>query len=99
MDKGITPIERACRLAGGQNKLARLLGVSATAISQWVAHQRQVNNPYARPVPEYRAIQIHKLSDGRVTYRELRPDLNNRWDLYEQEMKQPGSQLKEAAQV
>lgn len=85
MNKNLTPIERACLLAGGQTKLAKHLDppVSSTAVCQWVAFALNPKGENARPIPDYRAVEIHKLTDGQVTYRDLRPDLSSRWDMYE----------------
>jgi DNA-binding transcriptional regulator YdaS (Cro superfamily) len=60
-DPGLTKARQA---AGGRNAdLARLLGITPSAISQWVQ------------VPYRRALQIEARTAGRVTRAELRPDL------------------------
>src|SRR6266481_4347939 len=51
---------------GSYNDLARLLGVTASAISQWKNQER---------VPLKRALQIEALTAGQVTKEELRPDV------------------------
>ena len=57
-------LEKARQAAGGRNAdLARLLGISPSAISQWAR------------VPYRRALQIEARTAGRVTREELRPDL------------------------
>jgi DNA-binding transcriptional regulator YdaS (Cro superfamily) len=57
-------LEKARQAAGGRNAdLARLLGISPSAISQWVR------------VSYRRALQIEARTAGRVTRAELRPDL------------------------
>ena len=57
-------LEKARLAAGGRNAdLARLLGITPAAISQWVR------------VPFRRALQIEARTAGRVTREELRPDL------------------------
>ena len=57
-------IARARAAAGGRNAdLARLLGITPSAISQWAR------------VPYRRALQIEARTAGRVTREELRPDL------------------------
>lgn len=57
-------IAKARAAAGGRNiDLARLLGISPSAISQWVR------------VPYRRALQIEAGTNGLVTREELRPDL------------------------
>ena len=61
MDPGIAKARAA---AGGRNiDLAKLLGISPSAISQWVQ------------VPYRRALQIEARTQGRVTRQELRPDV------------------------
>jgi len=61
MDPGIL---KALKAAGGRNAdLAKLLGISPSAISQWAK------------VPYRRALQIEARTDGRVTREELRPDV------------------------
>jgi DNA-binding transcriptional regulator YdaS (Cro superfamily) len=58
-----TPLKRARRAAGGKNvDLARLLGITESAVSQW------------KTVPPGRAIEIEEKTGGRVTRYELRPD-------------------------
>jgi len=57
-------LAKALQAAGGSNAdLARLLGISPSAISQWVR------------VPYRRALQIEARTAGRVTREELRPDV------------------------
>jgi DNA-binding transcriptional regulator YdaS (Cro superfamily) len=60
-------LHKARAAAGGtSNDLARLLGVTASAISQWKCEER---------VPLKRALQIEALTGGQVTKEELRPDV------------------------
>ena len=60
-------LQKACAAAGGNcEDLARLLGVTPSAVSQWKIKQR---------VPLRRALQIEALTGGRVTKEELRPDV------------------------
>ena len=57
-------LAKARQAAGGSNAdLARFLGISPSAISQWVR------------VPYRRALQIEARTAGRVTREELRPDV------------------------
>lgn len=57
-------IAKARAAVGGKNvDLARLLGISPAAISQWAR------------VPYKRALQIEARTEGQVTREELRPDL------------------------
>ena len=61
MDPGI---QKALAAVGGRNiDLAKLLGISPSAISQWVR------------VPYRRALQMEARTQGRVTREELRPDV------------------------
>jgi DNA-binding transcriptional regulator YdaS (Cro superfamily) len=64
MDANDPGLAKARQAAGGRNAdLARLLGITPSAISQWVR------------VPYRRALQIEARTAGRVTRAELRPDL------------------------
>ena len=57
-------LAKARQAAGGRYAdLARLLGITPAAVSQWVR------------VPYRRALQIEARTAGRVTREELRPDL------------------------
>jgi DNA-binding transcriptional regulator YdaS (Cro superfamily) len=56
-------LEQAIRAAGGQTALARRLGVSYQAISQWDR------------VPPLRVLEVEAATGGAVTRHELRPDL------------------------
>jgi DNA-binding transcriptional regulator YdaS (Cro superfamily) len=61
MDPGI---QKALAAAGGRKTdLAKLLGITPSAISQWAR------------VPYRRALQIEARTLGRVTREELRPDV------------------------
>ena len=66
MDK--TPLKIACEKVGGQAVLARLLGVKAPTVNQWV-HA-------ARPIPAERCPVIERLTAGAVTCEDLRPDVD-----------------------
>src|SRR5258705_10841499 len=60
-------LHKARAAAGGTySDLAKLLGISQSAISQWIKKQR---------VPLRRALQIEALTGGLVTKEELRPDV------------------------
>src|SRR6266403_3216996 len=60
-------LHKARAAAGGKDTdLARLLGISQSAVSQWKIKQR---------VPLRRALQIEALTGGQVTKEELRPDV------------------------
>lgn len=58
-------LERAIRTAGGGRALARKLGVSPMAVSQWKK----------RGVPAERVPAVVRATDGAVQAHELRPDL------------------------
>jgi len=62
-----TPIERACAAAGGQTKLAELLGITVGAVNHWVAGRGVV--------PAERCPAIERAVSGAVTRAELRPDV------------------------
>jgi DNA-binding transcriptional regulator YdaS (Cro superfamily) len=64
---GMSAIERAIEVVGGQAKLAVELGISPQAVSQWVKGRR--------PIPPGKCIAIEKASGGRVTRNDLRPDV------------------------
>jgi len=60
-------LQKACAAAGGNcEDLARLLGITPSAVSQWKIKNR---------VPLRRALQIEALTGGQVTKEELRPDV------------------------
>ncbi|RLD05025.1 MAG: chaperone [Chloroflexota bacterium] len=60
-----TPIDIACDLLGGQNKLAAKLGVTKQAVSKWRRQQ----------VPAERVLRIEEITAGRVPRHSLRPDI------------------------
>ena len=58
-----TPLDSARKAAGGTNvDLAKLLGITESAVSQW------------KTVPPDRAIEIERKTKGKVTRYDLRPD-------------------------
>ena len=60
-DPGLTAARDA---VGGKNiDLAKLLGVTESAVSQW------------KKVPYQRAIEIEEKTEGRVTRHDIRPDV------------------------
>ena len=62
-----TPIEKACRLAGGQADLAMKLGVTPQAVNQWVRSGR---------LPADRCPAVERELAAQVSVEELRPDVN-----------------------
>lgn len=58
-----TPFERACRLVGSPAELSRRCGVSAQAVAKW-----------KKQVPLERVPDIVRITEGKVTAHELRPD-------------------------
>ena len=66
MQTEFIPLSRACGLVGGQAELARLLGVSSPVVNQWVKGKR--------PIPLDRCVDIERMTSGRVTCEQLRPD-------------------------
>ena len=63
----MSPIQKAVDVVGGQSRLADLLGVSPSFVSQWVAG--------ARPVPATRCGAIESATGGKVSRADLRPDV------------------------
>jgi len=57
-------IQRASQILGSQAKLAKTLQVSPMAVSQWKGR-----------IPAERVLQIYRVTSGKVTPHEMRPDL------------------------
>lgn len=62
----MSPIKRAAQIIGSQKELARRLGVSKGAVSQWVDSG----------VPLDRCIPIERMTSGAVRCEDLRPDVD-----------------------
>ncbi len=62
----MNPIKRAAQILGSQQELARRLGVSKGAVSQWADGS----------VPLDRCIPIEQLTSGAVRCEDLRPDVD-----------------------
>jgi len=60
----MSPITKASQILGSQAQLAKTLRVSAMAVSQWKGR-----------IPAERVLQIYRVTDGRVTPHEMRPDI------------------------
>ena len=60
-------IEKAAEIAGGVAKLASKIGVTASAVSQWISGHRRV--------PAERCPQIERATSGAVRCEDLRPDV------------------------
>lgn len=65
-------LKKACLVVGGTARLAKILGVSRQAVSQWLRHVDQI--------PFRRCLEIEALTDRAVTCEELRPDID--WSNY-----------------
>lgn len=76
-------IIKAADIAGGQSSLAKLIGVSAPTVNQWISG--------VRPIPAERCPAIERFTDGAVRCEELRPDVD--WTY----LRGTGRQDKEAA--
>ncbi|MCI9500210.1 MAG: helix-turn-helix domain-containing protein [Enterobacter hormaechei subsp. steigerwaltii] len=63
----MTGLSKAIRCAGGQAKLAQLMGISRSSVNRWI-------HKFNGRVPPERLIPIYKLTG--VTPHELRPDLH-----------------------
>lgn len=63
----VNPIERASAAVGSQAELARLLGVTPSAVSQWRLGVCQV--------PAERCLAIEQATGGAVRCEDLRPDI------------------------
>jgi DNA-binding transcriptional regulator YdaS (Cro superfamily) len=62
----MNPVLNAAKVLGGQVKLAKHLGVTPQAVSQWVSGRR---------VPLTRVLEIAKLTGWVVTPHQLAPDV------------------------
>jgi DNA-binding transcriptional regulator YdaS (Cro superfamily) len=61
-----TPLEKAIAIIGGTNATARALGIKPPSVSKWLRKGR---------APAERCRDIEKLTKGKVTRYELRPDV------------------------
>lgn len=67
----ISALERTIAIVGGRAVLARELKISHQAVSKWLRKQA---------VPPKQVLNLERLTEGRVTRYELRPDLYPRDD-------------------
>lgn len=63
----MSAIEKAVEVCGGQRQLAERLGVTQSAVNQWVNG--------VRPVPPARCRAIQEATNFEVTCADLRPDV------------------------
>lgn len=63
--KQIDALKQIIGLFGNQNALATKLGIKQSSISKWLSRQ----------IPANQVIKLEKLSKGKVTRYDLRPDL------------------------
>jgi DNA-binding transcriptional regulator YdaS (Cro superfamily) len=63
----MSSIRKAAEAVGGQTSLALLLGVSSSAVNQWISGHR--------PIPAERCPAIELATNGAVRCEELRPDV------------------------
>ena len=60
-----TPLEKAVEIVGSEAELARLLGITKSAVNQWKKRQ----------IPPRHVMKIEHLTRRKVLRYELRPDL------------------------
>lgn len=60
------PIKRAAEVIGSQREMAKILGVTPGAVTQWLT----------AGVPADRCPSIERMTRGAVTCEELRPDID-----------------------
>lgn len=68
-DKKVLPIQRAEYIVGSRSKLARMIGVTQTAIRYWITHRNGV------PTNAGFCEAIEKATNGKVTAKELNPEM------------------------
>lgn len=61
------PVKFAAEMVGTQRRLAEILGVPPSFVSQWISGYRKI--------PPTHCLRIEELSGGQVTCHELRPDI------------------------
>jgi DNA-binding transcriptional regulator YdaS (Cro superfamily) len=64
--KNITPIQKAVNIVGGQNAMARLLGLSQPHIYNWIKKNK---------TPAQHCPKIERLTYGQVRCEDLRQDV------------------------
>ncbi|NBC46725.1 MAG: chaperone [Gammaproteobacteria bacterium] len=66
------PVTIAAAQLGSTSALARALGLTYQAVRKW---ERAIDDGRLRGIPAERAVEIERLTHGRVTRQMLRPDL------------------------
>lgn len=66
----MSPLQQAINIAGSQVALAKAIGCVPQVINNWLRRGR---------VPADRCIDIERVTNGKVTCEQLRPDLAARW--------------------
>jgi len=66
MISAMDAISRACSLVGGVGKLADLIGVADSTVTQW--------RKGVRPVPRDKGVRIEVVTQGGVTRQDLYPN-------------------------
>lgn len=60
----------AIRIVGSQRALARALSIAPTQVGQW----RKPEEEGGRPIPPKKCVLIERITGGKVSRRDLRPD-------------------------
>jgi len=68
MDTPTEALSQACRLIGGVRAMADSLGVTPSAVGQWINGKR--------PIPAERCPSIERATGGKVRAEQLRPDVD-----------------------
>jgi DNA-binding transcriptional regulator YdaS (Cro superfamily) len=69
-DTQIDAVRRAVHVIGSQAALARALSVTPVTVGQWL----KPDDKTGRHVPPKQCVRIEKLTGGKVSRRDLRPD-------------------------
>ena len=63
-----SPVALACKALGSQAELAKALGITPSAVNQWVTGHK--------PIPAERCPAIERATNGAVKCEDLRPDVD-----------------------